>query len=697
MKNLGLYWVSGTKQLYGDLDSQKTLKFMRDYILKDPPSDNKASANVTKKADYIITLSAHCKLLQKNKKSPWVAEKPEFDVGLELEPLNIQLKKPQVQDLVKLLEFIANFEQAKEVHIRSKQYEIDHISSEDRKRYDETIKDMLAKILKHPQREELKGDEKLQACLENPNDVETFKKLLLSVPEEDISMISKQVVKDAERDKQMKIFDEKKQEKGWFSWGKGDDEKDLKKKEEKLKEATRLRNEHLAKVERSLTETLGDDNGETQVEVEEARNILALDFVLNSCETYLSDIGPAKNEEVTYFSFSGLAVKVNLTSKSKRVELSVKNFGMEERTKYFGYNKFVQNDIVRRIHDPTSPDHDKNILTFKLNVNPVGLEEGTYLFLDLKTIEILFKTMVVKRLTNFFTVKTDDELLRAKVSQQIEKAQDKANEAATVIAKDPAKKFINVNLAAPVIVIPFNQDGQGDSKKDCWVLSLGNFKVDTKDANKSYVDKNKKVSKKALTRDQERMYESFIFDLSGAKFQYFPSQSLYLKSRNSQADNKNAIAVREQDIEDGRQVVDVLGEFNIRVDLDKVRPEFEGDPLIANQPQLKVNAEIPTVRVTLKPKLYSDLLNIGDLMKDSMEDFADMIEESRKKLLQYNPKVGNLSLVDGKKTKYNCIFNKRKLFLFEEDSDTPKFSYHIRGEKTSVQGGPELPCSFIVK
>ena len=134
--------------------------------------------------------------------------------------------------------------------------------------------------------------------------------------------------------------------------------------------------------------------------------------------------------------------------------MDLQGYGVSMRTKYVGIINYIDAPTVRRNNYWMSSEASGQMISLLFEQNPQGREEGTYINLDSRAVEIVYRPVAIERLVNFFDVSTDDEALKSRALQQIEKVQDRASEAANQAVQSTMKKEISIKVAAPVIIIP---------------------------------------------------------------------------------------------------------------------------------------------------------------------------------------------------------------------------------------------------
>jgi len=208
LKNLGIYWDSHVEVLYGSLLPAMAKQRMKDHILRDSKDPNKAA--------YIINISAECRLIQKNKRDPETKDNPEFDLSLQIIPIDVIVKKTQVEDLLQLVEYVNDYQKFKFKAMRKRQQQVEELmtateaESQRQLQLDE-FGMLFEKIrLKDPE-EGFKNLKTVEAALDGPEQSELFEELLMTLPDQDIGLVMKQKLKEIEKNKKMRELSQKKE------------------------------------------------------------------------------------------------------------------------------------------------------------------------------------------------------------------------------------------------------------------------------------------------------------------------------------------------------------------------------------------------------------------------------------------------------------------------------------------------------
>mmetsp|Transcript_20209 Transcript_20209/g.17397 ORF Transcript_20209/g.17397 Transcript_20209/m.17397 type:complete len:121 (+) Transcript_20209:709-1071(+) len=98
------------------------------------------------KVEYIIAISALCKLIQRNDKDPKAVNDPQFDVNLNLAPINIQLKKPQLEDVIRILEFMNDYTRFKLKCQKQKKEEMGKLNDSELDQMKQEFKSFFRKV-----------------------------------------------------------------------------------------------------------------------------------------------------------------------------------------------------------------------------------------------------------------------------------------------------------------------------------------------------------------------------------------------------------------------------------------------------------------------------------------------------------------------------------------------------------------------
>ena len=659
LTKLGIYWDSGTNQLIAGMTPDKIKPIMNDMILR--------SSQKESKTEYIIAISASCNLVQKNLKDPATVDDPEFSVVLNLEPIDVELSKAQLEDIIRLLEFLNEYNRFKIHCQQQKKDQLTNLSVEERENNKLEFKKYLNRIQRFEKKDDYKGEEKIKKVLEKPEDINKFNYLITTLPDEELSSIIKEVLKEIEKEERMKTITEKKVEKkrGWFSWGsKKDDQPD----------PNKIDPAEIEKLNQYLEETFGESKDES-VKLDELayRKKFNLKVVLQAGSFYFRNAAPNKGEEGVCIYYSGLKTVVDITNKGQTVEVLLQEIGVKLRTKYNESSDYIEAPVVRRLNYWLPPDQSGEFFSLLFEQNPQGKEDGTYVKLDTQALQIIYTPVAISRLSNFFDVKTEDESLKTQALNQIEKVQDKATSAATSAIKANIKKNISINLAAPLIVLPFLPN---KPESECWAMDLGKLSVNSRDPK----------------TDQEKYYELFEIALKNMKMQYYPSMGAL--------DQK----IRDQPLaEDQKAIFDLLENFDINVNLQKMITGVESTQEGRELSKLNVDIQIPNVYVKTNPKIYRYLLKIGDLFAATPDTSVDQKQVQDQPLVSGEVTrkgylyVRELTLGNMIWTKYFCVFQGNYLYFFSDETENkPAFNYYIKNAKIITADDLGKDHGFIV-
>jgi len=674
LKNLGVYWASNIETLFGDMQPQVIKQFMKDLILKDhmPPQQ---------RMQYIIAISADCQLIQKNKKDPRTASLPEFDISLDLKPLNVQLRKPQLEDVIRLLEFINSYQKFKFAAMKEREKATTELTAEQKAAMILDFKRMFWKILTNDKAQDLKLAPKVRATLETQDEYNHFINLMMTLPDRELSTVIKEVIKDVERNKKTKAVEAQKiaqnEKKGWFGGKKNNDP-------QQANDPNKLDEKEIEAIEKYLSDTFGEDEQEdaaAKMKQIAYQPLLAISFTLEGGTFYLSDFTAERNVEGVMLTYQGLSANIGLNSLGKSVNLTLKDYGLWMRTGYAGAVTYTDTPIIRRLNYWMPPEASGNMISLTFEQNPQGKDFGTYVNLDSQAAEIVFRPVAIERLINFFNVSTEDETLKSKAIHQLEKVQDKASQAASKAVQSHLKKQIFIKFAAPVLIIPFLQNA--DVNSECWVANLGDLLVNTEELDSG-------------------LYERFNVELRNLKFQYFPTHDLYIKVSKSLIEQKNLDQLKPEDHEEYKKVFNLIQQFNIDIGIDKLLGGMEKEIQGKGMPKMTIGITIPSLDLQLDPQMYKNLLRTKEFVKYSKESAIELMEDEHNKLQNGSFRIGTVYVRETKFrnivwNQYLCYFKGTYLYFFKNLQDPrPTFTYYIRDANIVYRQDLERPYAFMV-
>ena len=657
LKSLGIYWNSDTKMILCDLSQEKATAKMKDLVLKDDATHDELN--------YLISISANSKLVQKSLKDPNTKDDPNLFLELVLQPLNVNLQKAQLEDIIRLLEYLTAYLKFKADCAHKQEEGIKHISEQEKKAHIQRFKVMFEKMQRSEKKDDFKGEEKIRQTLVDPNDVKEFKYLIQAIPDEDLTAAVKEVVRALELERQKKEIEEKKSSRGFFSMFSS-----------KKKDAV-ISQEEVSQLESFLDKTLKGDSEEDTSEQFASQKNLALSFLLEGGNISLFDQTPDKTIEGVSFGYRELKADVELRNKGQKVQVSLKDINLALRTKYLGAKDFVVTPIMQKLD--YSMDKFKPFLVLGVDINPIGLEDGIYINLDWQALEFIYRPLAIQRLTNFFDVKTTDEALKAAAREQLDKAQDSAANAAGDAYKSTTKTKINIsaNLASPVIIVPFLQTG--DVKSPCWIMQLGDLAAQTGDS------------------DHDKYYDNYNIKLTGINFKYYPSQVIYIKSQQMLS-KTGKIEHQGADQVEYSAIFPVLEDVQIDVNLKTAAASAQAK----DRPRVDVNVNVSGIHLRLKPQIYTHLLKTADYLALPHEAQVEFQENDRKVLVQGMEKMGRLYHQEKKFSDtvwvvYFVILKGGYLYFFKNPTDNqPTFATYIKSGKVTLNPEAGREGAFTV-
>jgi len=688
LKNLGVYWDSHVELLYGSLLPAMAKQQMKDHILRDSQDKNKSK--------YIINISAECRLIQKNKKDPETKDNPEFDLSLQIIPIDLIIQKTQVEDMLQLVEYLNDYQKFRFRAMRKRQQQVEELMTEteaesQRQLQLEEFAMLFEKIrLKDPE-EGFKNLRTVEAALDGPEQSQLFEELLMTLPDQDIGIAMKQKLKEIEKSKKMRELTQKKEEKDAkkgkkrkfikdllfknLSFHKTDDEEE-KEEEETPKEvdsestahSSFWESEDMHKIEKYIEESFPD---ESDIESETSRNLLKFRFILEGGMICLVNTTEEGHEEGISFQYTGLIADGHITSQTKKVDVALEDLSFNLRTRYAGSSDYIETHVIRRVNYWLAPEKSGNLLSLTFEDCPMGRKEGTYISLKAQQLEIVYRKALLDRLLDYSSLAKNNEALKSQALDQADKKEGmkelKPKEDATKKEPEPFKRqYISVDIAAPVIVVPLLQNG--DLKSECWVLNLGHFIAGSQDP----------MSTETL------IYDLFDLALGDIKFQYYPSHSLYNRTQKSLVEKNDLSLLTNTETEEYKKAFNLIEKFDIRVKLEQMLPHMENAPEGKGQPKMNVEVTIPIVHLQLRKDVYQGLLKIPDLLDVQIKSDVEIVENEKEKILANPDHVGYLYLREKVKrksvwTKCQTVLKGRYLYLFKhQDDQKPTSTYFIK-------------------
>ena len=657
LQSLGIYWDSNTEIILSDLPPEKVTLMMKHLVLK---SDDKLSSS---SLSYLITITASCRLTQKNLRDPETKENPNLMMEIFLKPLNINLERVQLEDMIRLLEFASAFNHFKKEFKAKRAEEIKNSSEENKKQNIQLFKALFEKMQRHEKKDDYKGEEKIKQTLANSNDVKEFKYLIQAIPDEDLALAVKDVIKTVELERQKKEIEEKKANKGRFNlFG------------SKSKGVASITHEEMAELENFLDKTLEQDAFEDTSEQFASQKNFVINFLLEGGTISLFNQTPDFTVEGIAFEYEELKAEIEMRNKGQRIQTSLKDVSLMLKTQYPGTTDFVTTPIMQKLS--YSKDQSKPFFLLVFETDPKGKEDGIYLNVEWQSLEFIYRPVAIQRLTTFFDVSTNDESLRLATKEKLHEAQDFAAAEAkgALKARYQSKVNISVRLASPTLIVPFIQNG--DLMNPCWAMQFGDLSVDSVDPK------------------EETHCNIYDVSLIGTNLKYFPSQLLYNKTKELVKDS--------QQEEDFKGVFDVLEDVSISVELKMLKPYDESQEP-KNDPQISLNMSISGIHVRLNPQIYNYLLRTREFVSVSQQSQVEFQENDREVLMLGTEKAGYLyhrekKFNDTVWSLYFVILKGGYLYFFRDINDNrPAFTVYIKDGKISAVTDESKKAAFTVK
>ena len=648
-------------------------------LSKLPPLEiNKSMLNIingTLPTNKIFEIFANIKVIQKNMKNAETIMNPELEVSITLEPINVKLKKIQIEQLIKTMEYFTFYKIAKFNAIKDFRQKLKDVPQADQDNYIEDFKSLFDIIQRNEKKTDFSTEDKLSIIFKNDTeDIERFMESIMNLPDETLTSEARQVIVEIEKENKHK--DMQKQSGGRFGFiggflgGKNKDKQDAKTKE-------------LDRIEIMIQESLSQDPEETnydlysklqQNDIDYIRNFIfkitlkggslylgsmnssvstsARNSINTSISTSVStSVNSKEAEEGLTIFYSGLETNIEKCNKGILFELKLKDYGITVDTKYAGHSSFIKLPFLQRFNYWRPLEENEYMLDFKMETNPKDMLEGYYFSGTSDAVEIIFQPILIERILNFIAVKSENERLNSTAQETIEAMRENARSKVKKTMEKHLKNYINITIEAPKIVIPFIQNG--DPKNECWALDFGHLMI----KNNNTINSN---------------YDEYELELSNVQFQYYPSQNFYHLVKKISKDNELLSLEDEEFNQEKKKIYDIIEQVKINTTIKmKVNPIDEID-----KPNLDMNVTVSDVKINLKPVIYSNLCKIGEHIKYSKNDAIDHIENDRLKLIQGNSKMGILyyrqtsySNPTGIWNRYFVIFKGGYLHFFKKQTD----------------------------
>jgi hypothetical protein len=646
---------------------------------------------------YLLNLSIEAKMIQYTKTQELINQRiPEIQLFFDLEKLSSVLSKGQFGQIIGLLDYFSDYlalaqkeqeklrfkylrplktiarakgdskEKKKEV-IRSwwkfayrcikkeKQesqgfFTVLRIGKNQKLEYAEKFKQLYSKV------DYNSGKPALEYLTEDEREV--FQVIVLSLDVPTLKKCIEDLLKEKER------LRKKESKKGWFSFGK----QNLELTPEEEKEINDLMKEVIQLEENKFKEP--DDF-----------QWLKLKFVQKECSISLQRQNAQKQLDSVDALFTNFEVFLMLRKNGLDVDIKLQNFEVTKKTEISKGNV-----IVDQIFRPLIETHNENkLVNLELSTNPVGyarhqgdkeLKVDTLLQLSIKSSEIIYNAKMIATLVDVFDTSAQMEALKKAATEQAEMYSEESQKKLNDILKSQKTLIVDISIAAPLIVLPFNQDELITS--ECWVLSPGILKV---------IGDNFSAEDRPNRQGYEH-YDNFMIGLENIRIEYLPSMLDYMQTytpdqlKNTKNkmianlyENKSAL------VKDGKIAsyprFDLLKNFNITLDLNMLKSAYL--QLNFEEPRFKVGAVITKLQIDLNQKIYADLLRFGDIFKESGGGGTQLQTEKRGILAsnsKYGPIIrGNPYTGFSTYTEY-AILSQGRLYFFKDSKAQAAYDYY---------------------
>ena len=554
-----MYWNSNTKLLLSGKSDKAITDKMLELILKDDLDHPDL--------DYIVSVSATSTLSQNDPD-----DATNLTMRLDLEPLYLQLYKPQLENIIKTSEILNSFSKfnarSKAQHERKKSSNPLALSS---------FTEMLKKIQMYDKQNDLKEEEKIHQALENEAQIREFKRTLIAIRDEELVIVVKGVAEELEVERCMQ---KKKGIKGWFS--------------------------SKFKIGSDIQEKFGASQ-EVYKDADISKRTSSFVFRLKKGSIGLFNDTVGTVFEGVAFDYKELNVALAITSNGKSVKASLNDISLT-------LQKGSRSEIIHHFLKEQSSTDVRPFSDFVLQkLERLNTEKKSFLKvafgqndkensvdLEAQALRLIYRPLAIERLLKFFNVaKNNDSQWHSEAAnnQNADTAIDKpSEEPQSSGASGAVKNIITVKISSPDIIIPFTR--KPDTNQPCWVLHLGDFGVSTKDSD--------------INQD---LYESYKMALSKINFTYYNTQAIYILDSEGSAQK----SLKPEGQLSGSRF-SIIENFRIEVGVRIANKGLE----IQNKddPMMDVNVRTSNIHLQLKPKIYYDLLRAQDILAYSNQEHA---------------------------------------------------------------------------
>ena len=514
-----------------------------------------------------------------------------------------------------------------------------------------------------------------------PDELDIYQVIIMSLDES----VLKKSIEDLLREKQ-KIA-KKESKKGWFGWG---NNKEIKLTDDEEKEINDLINEVVKQEEDKFV-------------TPDSFKWLKVKFFQKECNLSLQKTNASGQVESVDALFSNFEVNLMLRKKGMDVDLGLQNLEITSCTHVSKIN--VITDQIFRPLIETNPEN--KLVDLKFASDPVGYSKTTggkdsqldmLVSLKVKSSEIYYNQKMIETLIDVFDNKEQLEALKRAANEQAEIVAQQSQQKLNDILKTQKTIIVDINVAAPLIILPFNQSEIVMS--ECWVMSPGVLKV---------IGDNFNIEDRA---DREGLdhYDNYMIGLENIKIEYMPSildyMQTYTPSLLKATKNRMLINMaqnKEMLKADGKIAnypqFDLLKNFNITLDMNILKPAYI--QLNFKEPRFKLSAFISKLQVDLNQKIYSDTLRFGDIFQ-STSGGAPQLQMDKKGLLSASTKFDSLirgnSITGFSKVKEFAILSQGRLYYFKDRKEQAAYDYFsLKDAKVKLLTAEESGHPFALK
>lgn len=696
LRNLGVYWNSRETSFLSSLEKFVIIEKLNRMILKEQTSG--LGLGSSGGLEYIINISAEAKLIQN---CPTNFELPEYKFSIDLKAIELHLRNEQFEQLIRSFETYIQYNKLQMIERKK----LLLITEEQKLQYNEDFLRLFPFI----QKSETKTLEILDI-----KDQELFKNILNCIGSEELCLWAKKSLKEIQRSLKVQELEKlkKKTDSSWFKWGNASDAKLMN---------TEISPAEYQEIEDFIEKSFGT---ETEEIVSQTKKLirpiekpwLELGFCLEGGSIYLSKKNQNNDQEGIKLRWHGFLLHLfNYSNGGTKLQVQLAEIGIDMITEYVG-NK---TPIVTQVLYKGSKVSRQNFLTFCYEKNPIGRVEDQAFSCIVDSIELVYHPMAFYRLFGFFDVKTKDEAFKTAAWEQIEKLSDISHERVQDILSNSLKLKLDLQIDAPVIIIPFKHNN--DLGSECWIIDLGFFLLRSNDeisAEKQfyeifrlklaemkmqYVPKRKLIPS-TLSKYQRKSLKYLEEESKGSVFS-LPDANFENNDPNDFTKNKDQKDFKiEEDnpsLEEGYgKVFNVIEEYTIDIEIHKLKTGLLKDPIRLQEklPAIKLNIELPKFQILLNKTIYKSLINLPDTLHFSDITNLELLQNEKLALLNSEIKSGSLKRRGNtyKSWKnYFVIFSGGYLYFFNNQKDlSPLFSIYIK--KAIIKISTEEGLGFVI-